>query len=75
MPPAAAASAIVRTVSICITHDLWTDLSRRIDDFLSEVSLGSLLERGEVQAISRRQDARTEQERNDGRLIDARVLN
>jgi Rrf2 family transcriptional regulator, iron-sulfur cluster assembly transcription factor len=60
---------------ICITHDLWTDLSRRIDDFLSEVSLGSLIERGEVQAIARRQDARTEQDRNDGRLIDARVLN
>ena len=33
------------------------DLSQRIDDFLSEISLGSLIERGEVQAISRRQDA------------------
>jgi Rrf2 family iron-sulfur cluster assembly transcriptional regulator len=60
---------------ICITHDLWMDLSQRIDAFLSGVSLGSLIERGEVQAISRRQDARAGQERNDGRLIDARVLN
>jgi hypothetical protein len=51
------------------------DLSRRIDDFLSEISLGSLLERGEVQSIARRQDAMAGHERHDGRLIDARVLN
>jgi len=64
---------------VCITHDLWMDLSRRIDDFLSDITLGALLERGEVQAISRRQDAMADHERaahrQDGRLIDARVLN
>ena len=60
---------------VCITHDLWTDLSQRIDEFLSQITLGSLLERGEVQAISRRQDAKAGHERHDGRLIDARVLN
>jgi len=61
---------------VCITHDLWMDLSRRIDGFLSEISLGSLVERGEVKAISRRQDALSSHpDRHDGRLIDARVLN
>jgi len=61
---------------VCITHDLWMDLSRRIDGFLSEITLGSLLERDEVQAISRRQDALSGlAERHDGRLIDARVVN
>jgi len=61
---------------VCITHDLWMDLSRRIDGFLSEISLGSLLEKDEVQAISRRQDALAGLvERHDGRLIDARVVN
>lgn len=64
---------------VCITHDLWMDLSRRIDAFLSDITLGALLERGEVQAISRRQDALADHDRavhrQDGRLIDARVLN
>jgi Rrf2 family iron-sulfur cluster assembly transcriptional regulator len=61
---------------VCITHDLWMDLSRRIDGFLAEISLGSLVERSEVQSIARRQDALTgASERHDGRLIDARVLN
>ena len=60
---------------VCITHELWTNLSRRIDDFLSDISLGSLLERGDVQSISRRQDALVGHERNDARLIDARVVN
>jgi Rrf2 family transcriptional regulator, iron-sulfur cluster assembly transcription factor len=60
---------------VCITHDLWMDLSRRIDDFLSGITLGSLLDRDEVQAIARRQDALLGQERREGRRIDARVLN
>lgn len=65
---------------VCITHDLWMDLSRRIDGFLSEITLASLIERGEVQAISRRQDAIVDLERadrraHDARLIDARVVN
>ena len=52
------------------------DLSQRIDAFLAEISLGSLVERGEVQAIARRQDALAgASDRHDGRLIDARVLN
>jgi Rrf2 family transcriptional regulator, iron-sulfur cluster assembly transcription factor len=60
---------------VCITHDLWMDLSSRIDGFLSEISLSSLVERGEVQAISRRQDRRSgEPDRHDARLIDARVV-
>jgi Rrf2 family transcriptional regulator, iron-sulfur cluster assembly transcription factor len=61
---------------VCITHDLWMDLSSRIDGFLSEISLSSLVERGEVQAISRRQDRRSgHSDRHDPRLIDARVVN
>jgi Rrf2 family iron-sulfur cluster assembly transcriptional regulator len=61
---------------VCITHDLWMDLSQRIDGFLADISLGSLVERSEVQTIARRQDALAgASERHDGRLIDARVLN
>jgi len=60
---------------VCITHDLWMDLSSRIDDFLSGISLACLVERGAVRAIARRQDALTAgSERGDGRLIDARAV-
>jgi len=39
----------------CLTHHLWCDLSSRIHDFLSDISLGDLVARREVQAIARRQ--------------------
>jgi Rrf2 family transcriptional regulator, iron-sulfur cluster assembly transcription factor len=54
---------------ICLTHDLWSDLSSRIDDFLSGVTLESLVARSAVKAIARRQDAAA-----GSRLIDARRL-
>ena len=43
---------------ICLTHELWTDLSHQIDLFLSQITLASL--------VTRRQDA--------DNLIDARIL-
>ncbi len=43
---------------ICLTHYLWCDLSDQIHNFLSSISLASLLERREVQSVSARQDAR-----------------
>ena len=30
---------------MCLTHDLWVDLSRQVDDFLQGISLASLMER------------------------------
>ncbi|NJN52251.1 MAG: Rrf2 family transcriptional regulator [Gammaproteobacteria bacterium] len=41
---------------VCLTHELWMDLSARIDSFLSEVTLADLIRRGDVRAVSRRQD-------------------
>jgi Rrf2 family iron-sulfur cluster assembly transcriptional regulator len=46
----------------CLTHYLWSDLSEQIHNFLSEISLASLVQRHEVQAVSARQH-RFEQER------------
>jgi len=48
----------------CLTHYLWCDLSDQIHDFLSSISLESLLQRREIQDISARQDRR-ELGRND----------
>lgn len=39
----------------CLTHELWTDLSERIYDFLSNITLADLVNRREVQEVSQRQ--------------------
>jgi Rrf2 family iron-sulfur cluster assembly transcriptional regulator len=40
----------------CLTHDLWSDLSQQIYDFLSGISLGQLVERRGVREVAARQD-------------------
>ncbi len=49
----------------CLTHDLWTSLSNRIDEFLSGVTLHALVAQREVQHVASRQDSE---------LIAARML-
>ena len=51
---------------MCLTHELWVDLSQQMDLFLSRITLASLVERGDVMSVARRQD--------DINLIDARML-
>jgi len=41
----------------CLTHELWSDLSDQIHQFLSGIDLASLIARREVQQIAARQDA------------------
>ena len=40
----------------CLTHDLWSDLSNKIQDYLQDISLGDLIKRQSVQSIAARQD-------------------
>jgi Rrf2 family iron-sulfur cluster assembly transcriptional regulator len=40
----------------CLTHELWCELSDQIYDFLSGISLGDLVQRGEIRAVAARQD-------------------
>lgn len=40
----------------CLTHHLWFDLSDRIDDFLSSISLADLVARRDIQRVSLRLD-------------------
>lgn len=40
----------------CLTHHLWHDLSERIHEFLSSISLAELVERTDVQRVALRQD-------------------
>ena len=39
----------------CLTHNLWTELSTQIHDFLMGISLGNLVERQDVKDVSARQ--------------------
>ncbi|MDN3653875.1 Fe-S cluster assembly transcriptional regulator IscR [Thalassotalea ponticola] len=41
----------------CLTHNLWNDLSERIADFLSNITLSELVNQGDVKKVSERQDA------------------
>jgi len=41
---------------MCLTHYLWCDLSEQIHQFLSGISLASLVERNDIREISARQD-------------------
>lgn len=42
--------------SQCLTHDLWTELSTQIHEFLMGISLGNLVERQGVQEVAARQE-------------------
>lgn len=42
----------------CLTHTLWHDLSDRIEDFLTNISLAALVSQQDVQNIAQRQNSR-----------------
>ncbi len=46
---------------ICLSHQLWSELSDQIHGFLSGIDLASIIERREVQQIAARQDANIEE--------------
>jgi Rrf2 family transcriptional regulator, iron-sulfur cluster assembly transcription factor len=49
-------SADCQDGATCLTHELWTALSNRIDEFLSDISLAQLVAQREVRHVARRQD-------------------
>lgn len=42
----------------CLTHSLWSGLSDRIDDFLSSITLGELVDDHDVQYVAKGQQVR-----------------
>lgn len=40
----------------CLTHELWSDLSSQIHNFLSDINLASLIEKRNIQLIAARQE-------------------
>jgi Rrf2 family iron-sulfur cluster assembly transcriptional regulator len=55
--------------AMCLTHELWTDLSAQIHSFLSGISLEELVNRRNVQTVALRQSHAT-QHRDNGLLGD-----
>ena len=51
---------------ICLTHELWADLSQQIDLFLKRITFATLVERRDIRSIARRQDPKN--------LINAQML-
>ncbi|MGI9295323.1 MAG: Rrf2 family transcriptional regulator, partial [Pseudomonadales bacterium] len=49
----------------CLTHHLWFDLSDRIDNFLSNISLADLVARQDIQRVSERLDELSSQTAHD----------
>jgi len=47
----------------CLTHQLWTDLSDQLYEFLHGISLGQLVDNRNVQDVAARQDSRQEKEK------------
>lgn len=43
--------------AMCLTHDLWQDLSTHIEDYLSGITLASLVDRKNVQTVVMRQNS------------------
>ena len=58
-------SADCQEGAICLTHDLWAELSHEIDGFLAGITLGALVARSDIRTVAQRQD---------DRLIEARLL-
>lgn len=44
----------------CLTHQLWEDLSQRISDFLTNITLGDLVSTPNVQEVAKRQSLKAE---------------
>lgn len=40
----------------CLTHQLWTELSKKLYDFLDDITLSQFVNRPEIREISKRQD-------------------
>ncbi len=42
---------------MCLTHDLWHDLSNHIESYLERITLADLIERDNVQTVALRQSS------------------
>ena len=54
---------------MCLTHELWIDLSNQLHNFLESISLKELVDRREVRVVAMRQNQAQRQRQEDtGRI-------
>ena len=58
---------------MCLTHDLWVDLSAQIDGFLQHITLASLVDRQDVLRVNQRQDQDQGQDQDHDDSVDADI--
>lgn len=49
---------------VCLTHELWSDISDKLSTFLDEMMLGDIVKTPRVQAVAERQSIRCAEETN-----------
>lgn len=59
---------------VCLTHYLWEDLSEKIHDFLSEITLEQLTDNRNVKSICERQNGRVSSDKSGEALIKASLM-
>ncbi len=61
----------------CLTHGLWHDLSNRIYDYLSDISLQDLVDRKDVRHISQKKDSKQQSARQaaDSLIVNMNMTN
>lgn len=50
----------------CLTHELWSDLSSQLHNFLAAISLQELVDKREIQAVALRQSEAQKRKQNEG---------
>lgn len=50
----------------CLTHELWSDLSAQLHNFLAGISLQELVDKREIQAVALRQSELQKRKQNEG---------
>lgn len=66
---------ICQNGEICLTHDLWNDLSEQIHTFLADITLAKLMSKAHVQSICERQNGRQLGAHKALSLIDTEIVN
>lgn len=60
--------------SMCLTHDLWHDLSAHIESYLKNVTLAQLLETKNTQVIADRQEHRVCEAKKDSQITTINLI-
>lgn len=59
----------------CLTHELWSDLSQQLHNFLAGISLQELVDKREIQAVALRQSDLQKRQHSESRVDEVLAVN